>query len=167
MRFLSGLFINPWHRLPLTRAAHFHSKQRSIMNTKKFFLAFLVAGVAMNVVDGLLYGVILRNMFTSIPIMRQDAPTAWFIALDFVSVLVLLSAYIKVKGSFAPGVGGAALFGCYAGVLVSFPMLFSMKLVIKDFPYYLAWFWTIAGIVWYIIAGVLIGVIYKEKPGTA
>lgn len=133
------------------------------MNPKKFLLAFIIVGVVFNVLDGLIHGGILGSTYKELTFMRKDDPIVWYIVLDFVVALVLVWVYEKVKGSFARSMGGGALFGFYAGVLVTFPAMLGMKLMITDFPYYLSWVWVISGVVCYTIAGLIIGAIYKEK----
>ena len=137
------------------------------MNPKKFLLAFIIVGVVLNVFDGLVHGGLMMNTYKGLSFMRQDTPVIWYIALDFLMALVLVWFYEKVKGSFARSIGGGALFGFYAGVLISFPSMLGMKLMITGFPYYLAWVWIILAIIWDIIAGMIIGAIYKEKPAAA
>lgn len=133
------------------------------MNAKKFLLAFVVVGVVLNILDMLVQGMLLANMYASVAIFRKDTPIAWWFVLDFIYALVLVFVYEKVKGSFAQGVAGGALFGAYAGLLVNFPMMLAMRLFFVDFPYSLGWIWTVYGIIWYVIAGVIIGLIYKPK----
>lgn len=137
------------------------------MNIKKVSLAVLVIGIVMNVFDGFLHGYLLRGVYQSMTVMQQDAPVVWFVVLDFVFALVFVWVYEKVKGSFSSGLAGGALYGFYAGVLVSFPSQLAMKVMFQSIPYYLAWIWTISGIAWYVVAGLLVALIYRQKTTSA
>jgi uncharacterized membrane protein YeaQ/YmgE (transglycosylase-associated protein family) len=133
------------------------------MNVKKFLLAVLAVGIVMNVLDGVVHGALLKGWYDTLTFFKKDTSPAWFIIMDFINALVLVWVYEKVKTSFAQGPAGGALFGFYAGVLLNFPTVIGMFIMINGIPYGLAWLWTIMGIVWYTIAGVVIGLIYKPK----
>jgi len=71
--------------------------------------------------------------------------------------------YDKVAGSFSTGWKGGSMYGLYAGILVNFPTWIFLHLLLKDFSYKFAWFSTIYGIVWTVIAGAIVASIYEKK----
>ena len=133
------------------------------MKSGKFWIAVLVAGVVMNVLDYVLHGIILRDMYTSDPTtFRQMDNPMWFVIGDFVAVFVMAWFYDRVYGSFSGGVKGGMTYGIYFGIIVSFPAMIFTHLVFNGFTYSMAWVATIAGVVWGGIAGTVLGALYKK-----
>jgi hypothetical protein len=139
------------------------------MNYKKFLLAFLVAGVVMNILDFIMHGMILRSTYQANPTLFNQPGTfkGWFIFGDFVAMAVFVLVYNKVFDSFGGGVRGGLIYGLYAGVLMSFPGMIFLHLIFAGFPYSLSWIWTIYFIVAYAILGIVVGVLYKESKAAA
>ena len=69
---------------------------------------------------------------------------------DFVTVLVFVWVYDRVRWSRA-GVKGGASYALYAGILINFPTWIFAHLLFEGFPYSLAWTWTLVGIGWCVI----------------
>ena len=133
------------------------------MKSGKFWLAVLVGGVVLNVLDFVLHGMILHDYYGSMPdLFNPPGSPVLFILGDFVVALVYAWVYDRVYGSFGGGAKGGATYGLYAGIITSFPTWIFMHLIIKGFTYGLSWIWTINGIVWSIILGAVIGAIYKK-----
>ena len=139
------------------------------MKSSKFWIAVAAAGVAVNVFDGVLQGMILQNMYYSKhpDLFNMTANPAWYIFGDFVAVFVFAWVYDKVSSSFASGWMGGAMYGLYAGILVNFPGQIFLHLYIRGFSYRLAWFNTIYGIVWGILAGAIFAAVYKKGASTS
>lgn len=133
------------------------------MKNGKFWLAVLAAGVAVNIFDYLVHGVWLASTYKSLPdVFRHMSDPTWFIVGDFVAVLVFAWFYDKVYASFGGGVKGGAMYGLYAGILVSFPTWVFIHLIFEGMPYGLAWTMTFLGIAWGVIAGAVIGAMYRK-----
>ncbi|MGH7497144.1 MAG: hypothetical protein ACREOO_32740 [bacterium] len=134
------------------------------MNMKKYLTAALGVGVVLTAYDFVAHGQVLNSMYYSklTSLMRQDAPMHWFIIGDLVAGLVFVWVYDRVYGSFGGGPKAGAMFGLYAGILVTFPGLLFNHLVFANFPYGLAWAMVIVGIIGAIIAGAVAGALYKK-----
>lgn len=132
------------------------------MNSGKFWIAVLGAGVVANILDGTVMGGLLNNTLHSIESIRQDPDPTWFIIGDFVLVFVMMLFYDKVYGSFGGGPKGGATFGLYIGVILNFPMWIFIHLMFKGFPYSLAWILVAYGIIWGLVVGSVIGALYKK-----
>lgn len=133
------------------------------MKSSKFWIAVLVAGIVVNVYDFLVHGWMLSSTYKSMPdVFNQTDNPTWFVIGDFVAVIVFGWFYDKVYGSFGGGLKGGATYGLYAGVLVSFPTWIFNYLIFAGFPYGLAWEITIANIIWGVIAGMVLGAMYKK-----
>lgn len=131
------------------------------MNLKKLVTIGLVVGVVVNVLDFVIHGNLLASHYAQAP-FRQDVSPVWMIVGDFIAAFVFAWVYLKVAGSFAPGVPGGAAMGLYAGVLVNFPAAIFMHLMFQGVPYSLAWIWTGLGIAWYVVAGAIAGALNKK-----
>lgn len=133
------------------------------MKSGKFWLAVLVGGVVLNVLDFVLHGMILHSYYGGMPeLFNPPGNPVSFIIGDFVFALVFVWVYDRVYASFGGGPRGGATFGVYAGVITSFPTWFLMSFIIKGFTMDLAWIWTINGLVWSVILGAVIGSVYKK-----
>ncbi|MGA9407604.1 MAG: hypothetical protein WBW71_10770 [Bacteroidota bacterium] len=137
------------------------------MKNSKFWLAVGVAGVALNILDIILQGMVMQNLYYAkhADVFNQATNPVWFVVGDFLSIFILVWVYDKVAGSFSSGWKGGAMFGLYTGILINFPTWIFVHLwLLKGFSYHFAWFSTIYGIVWTVIAGALIAIIYKKAP---
>ena len=139
------------------------------MKSGKFWMAVVAAGVVANVVDFLLHGMVLQNMYYAkiTDLFIQGGSPAFFVVGDFVGMFVLAMVYDKVSGSFDKGWKGGALFGAYAGVLITFPGAIFYHLMFKGFPYALSWIWIVTGVIAYAINGAVLAAVYKKGEGTA
>jgi len=133
------------------------------LHLKKLVLAALAVGVAINLVDFFVHGMLFENVYYSqVPIFRRDSTIPFLVLGDFMKGLVFVWVYDRVRGSFAAGAAGGAAFGLYAGVLVQFPANIFLHLLVRDFPYGLTWAWTVYGVVLFVLVGAIAGAIYKR-----
>jgi hypothetical protein len=129
------------------------------MNLPRLLLVAAAVGLAINIYDFLLHGVLLQGPLYSglTDFMRPDVSPVLLVLTDFVAALVFVWFYDRVRTAFPPGPRGGAVFGLYAAVLVGFPTWISCCLLIGGFTYALAWTWTLAGLGWGLIAGSIAG----------
>jgi hypothetical protein len=132
------------------------------MNVKKLLLATVVVGVVMNIVDFVVQGQLLAGLYANLPLFQKEPKIHWLVVGDFVTALVFVWVYDKVRSSFGAGFGGGALYGLYAGILINFPTWIFAHLLFEGFPYSLSWTWTLVGVVWCVIAGAVAGAVYKK-----
>jgi len=135
------------------------------MKDSKFWMAVAAAGVVMNIIDFLIQGLVMVPAYYSkhADVFIQTGNPLWFVIGDFLTVFVLAWVYDKVAGSFSTGWKGGSMYGLYAGILVNFPTWIFLHLLLKGFSYKFAWFSTIYGIVWTVIAGAIVASIYEKK----
>jgi len=91
----------------------------SQINMRKVIIGGLVAGVVLNVVDTVLYGVVLKDdMAAAMTAMNRPAMTnaqiPWFVFLDFVAGVFLVWLYAAMRPRFGAGPGTAAKVGVAA-----------------------------------------------------
>jgi len=123
--------------------------------------AGVVAGVWLLVWDMFLSGPLLGSMLTAIPGLNPDPAVPWMIVGNLAGGLVLALLYGRVRGAFGTGAASGAQFGFFAGLLVNFPLWLQLSLYVS-WPYGTAWAFTIAGLVVYVIAGALVGLVYQR-----
>lgn len=135
------------------------------MKDSKFWMAVGAAGVVMNIIDFLFQGMVMVPAYYSkhTDIFLQTTDPLWFVIGDFLTVFVLAWVYARVAGSFSTSWKGGAVFGLYAGILTNFPTWIFLHLMLKGYSYKFAWFSTIYGIVWTVIAGAIVASIYEKK----
>lgn len=135
-------------------------------------MVLLVAGVAVGALylvwDMFLMEPLLGSMMTGIPGLVAEPPVLWMVVGELMAGLVLAAVYARVRSIFGTGFKGGAIYGTYAGVLVSFPMWLMMT-VFVGWPYATMWAFTVVGIVITAVAGGVIGQVYAmmEKPKAA
>src|SRR5260370_10454523 len=94
------------------------------INMQKVLIGGLIAGVVLNVIDSVLFGVLLKDQMaaamTSInrPAMT-NAQIPWFVFLDFVAGVFLVWLYAAIRPRFGAGPGTAAQAGVAAWFLGS------------------------------------------------
>ena len=133
------------------------------MNVK--FLASAVVLFVWGFVFDMLFGEIVYGSATAqIPGAVAEPPVMWLMIGSMVGILVWLWVYEKVKGSFAPGMAGGAMFGLYTGVLMNFPMWLFFSVYVA-WPYQVMWHMTLAGTALSVINGLLIGLVYEKVGG--
>ena len=139
------------------------------MKSGRFWLAVLVTGVVVTVLDFFVQGQLLTGAYYSkmADVMKQDTPVYWFILGDFIAVLVLAWVYHKTWSAFGPGAKGGAVAGFYLGILVCFPAFHFIFLSFKNYPYGLAWINTIYGVIWYVIAGAVLAALMQKRVNAA
>lgn len=133
------------------------------MHLRKLVLAALATGLAINLLDFFVHGLLFENMYYSqVPIFRRDNTVPFLVLADFMKALVFVWVYDRVRDSFAAGAAGGATYGLYAGILVQFPANIFLHLLIRDFPYALTWAWTLYGVALFVGAGAVAGAIYRR-----
>jgi len=139
------------------------------MKSSKFWIAVAVSGVVMNIIDYVIQAMVMTNLYYSKhpDVFLDTSNPAWFIVGDFVTVLVLAWVYNKVAASFSTGWKGGAMYGLYAGVLINFPTWIIVHLFMKGVSYKFAWFSTIYGIVWSVVAAAILAALFKKGEASA
>jgi len=86
------------------------------INMQKVIVGGLVAGVVLNVVDFLLFGVVLKaDMAAAMQALGKppiaDSVIPWFVFLDFVAGIFLVWLYAAIRPRFGPGPATAVKAG--------------------------------------------------------
>ena len=86
------------------------------INMRKVIIGGLVAGVLLNVVDMVLFGIVLKDqMAAAMAAVNRPAPSnaqiPWFVFLDFVCGIFLVWLYAAIRPRFGAGPGTAVKAG--------------------------------------------------------
>ena len=135
------------------------------MNMKRFALASLAAFVLVAVVDLVINGVLLTDLYKqTASVWRPDSEIQsnmwlmWLGTLIFAPVFVLI--YTKGYEANKPGLGQGVRYGLIVGVLLSAPQCLGWYAVLP-IPAVLAFWWFATGMVESVAAGAAAGLIYR------
>jgi len=141
------------------------------INMQKVVIGGLIAGVVLNVVDGLLFGAVLKTQMAAAmqalgkpPMTSAQMP--WFIFLDFVAGIGLVWLYAAMRPRYGAGPGTAVKAGVagwfFAGLL---PTLFMWPMHLM--PDNIAILTTVVALVEWPIACAVGAKFYLEGAGAA
>ena len=139
------------------------------INMQKVLIGGLIAGVVLNVVDSVLFGIVLKDQMaaamTSInrPAMT-NAQIPWFVFLDFVAGIFLVWLYAAIRPRYGAGPATAAKAGVAAwflGSLLVTLFMWPMHLM----PQNLTIITTIVTLVEWPLATVIGAKFYTEGAG--
>ena len=96
--------------------------------------------------------------------MTGEPSMMWQTVGNLFSAIVLVWFYDRVRGAFAGGLMGGAVYGFYAGVLINFPTWLYMT-VYAGWPYRPTWHATLVLICASVVSGALVGLAYEKVGG--
>jgi hypothetical protein len=138
------------------------------MKSSKFWIAVLVAGIIVNILDFVVQANLFESMFYSkmTDVMSMGGDVQWFIIGDFAAVFVFAVVFNRVGSMFGEGIKGGMICGLWLGVFATFPGYMFAHLIIKHYSFTLAWANIIYGIIWYIVAGAVVAALMKKNPAS-
>jgi hypothetical protein len=139
------------------------------INLQKVIIGGLIAGVVLNIVDGLLFGVLLQKQMAAAMASINRPPMTgaqmpWFVFLDFVAGIFLVWLYAAMRPRFGAGPATAAKTGVAAwflGILLVTLFMWPMHL----YPTNLTIMTTLVALVEWPIATVIGAKFYTEGAG--
>jgi hypothetical protein len=134
------------------------------MNWSKVLIGGVVAGVAVNVTEWVLHGMVMRSTYEKYSdVFRQDQANPLFFLLAAICVSFAAAIlFSKTRGCWSGGFKGGATFGGFLG-LFGFFTFFYNPLVFDGYPYYLAWCQGSITLIALVIAGGVLGLLIKEN----
>jgi hypothetical protein len=127
---------------------------------KKYLAAAVAVFVWFLIWDNVISSPLLGQTMSSIPGVKADISKLWETIGDLCSALVVCGVYGRVRSVFGEGMKEGAIYGVYAGVLLNFPTWLNMTNYF-GWPYGAAWTFTVALLVLYVVAGAIMGTVYK------
>lgn len=133
------------------------------MNWTRIALAGIAAGVVTNVCEFIVHGLLLSDTYARLPEVfdQTQATPLYFLVIAVGMALAMAVLYAKTRKCLPSGVKGGATLGFLVGLFVFFTDFYS-SLVIADFPYYLSWCWGTASILFAVVTGSVVALIYKD-----
>ena len=139
------------------------------INMQKVIVGGLIAGVVLNVIDTVLYGVVLKEqMATAMAALNKpamsNAQIPWFVFLDFVFGVFLVWLYAAMRPRFGAGPGTAVKAGIvawFAAGLLNTLFMWPSGIT----PHNLAIITTIATLIEAPLATVIGAKFYTEEAG--
>ena len=139
------------------------------INLKGVVVGGLLAGLVLNVVDYLLYGVILaEDLAASMQALGKTPPgssaIAWFVVIDFLYGIALVWGYAAMRPRFGAGAGTAAKVGLFVWVVAGlFRALGDSQMGIM--PTRLLVIGAVCALVLFPVAAIVGAWPYKEEAG--
>jgi hypothetical protein len=139
------------------------------IDMQKVIIGGLIAGVVLNVVDFVMFGVVLKDdMAAAMAALNKPAMTnaqiPWFVFLDFVAGVILVWLYAAIRPRFGAGPGTAVKAGIAGWVLGSLLVtLFMWPMALM--PHNLMIITTVVALVQWPLAVVVGARFYTEGAG--
>ncbi|HEY9166007.1 MAG TPA: hypothetical protein VIS48_07595 [Candidatus Kryptonia bacterium] len=134
---------------------------------KKVWLGALVVFIVLELLMILVDGVLLASTYQSVQgVWRPDMNSKIWIYHVINVFTAFFFTFIFSKGYEKKGVMEGVRYGFYIGVWMSVGMAYGTYAMVA-IPYSLALQWFIYGIIEYIIAGVALSYVFKEKSAQA
>jgi len=139
------------------------------INMMKVLVGGLIAGVVLNIIDGALFGYLLKDqMAAAMASLNRPAMTnaqiPWFVFLDFVAGVFLVWLYAAVRPRFGAGPATAAKAGLAGWFLAGLlPTLFMWPMQLM--PQNLTIITLVVGLIEWPVATVIGAKFYTEGAG--
>jgi ABC-type multidrug transport system permease subunit len=137
------------------------------MNWKRLLIAFLLVFVGYLATNILIHTVILGNTYLKPEVldsMRPEADMGKYFWVRIVTMLVFsfFFTYIFAKGYERKGLMEGVRYGLIITLFYFFVTCFD-QFVTYPIPYFVVWYWIIAGLVQSVLMGIIAALVYKPK----
>ncbi|OFX15144.1 MAG: hypothetical protein A2Z18_07275 [Armatimonadetes bacterium RBG_16_58_9] len=137
------------------------------MNAKRYVLASLAVFVVFEILDYVIHSVILMKTYEALAsVWRPDMMQKMWILYITVLVVSFLFVYIFSKGYEAKGIAEGVRYGLVIGLFMQVPAAFS-QYAVYPIPLTLAVEWFVAGMIEFIICGIVAAAIYRPAAARA
>ncbi len=134
------------------------------MNWTKIGIAGVAAGIVLTIVNYVAHAILLRETYTRYPVIAEPSPRLYFLLIAVLIGLTAAVLFAKTRACWAEGAAGGAAFGFLFGLGAFFASFYS-SLVIVGFPYFLDWCWGGTNLIGAVLAGLVLGALYKKDAG--
>lgn len=137
------------------------------MNVKRWLISSVAVFVVFSVVGYVVHGVLLDDIYQQTALVwrsKSDMQSMMWLMSIGTAIVALMFAFLYTKGyeRNKPGVWQGLRFGLYIWLLVSVGMAFGWYVVLP-IPAALSIYWVISGLIQSLLAGVVVGLVYKEQ----
>lgn len=136
------------------------------MNTQRWLVSSAAAFVVIFALEFVINGILLSDLYKqTASVWRPEAEIMrlmWLMWLSYaISALVLAFVYTKGYEAAKSGIGQGVRFGLYMGIFLAASISLGFYAVLP-IPGILAVYWFIGGVAEYVVAGAVVGAIYKH-----
>lgn len=134
------------------------------MNWNKVIIGGVVGGIALNLAEFVMHGIIMAGTYAKYPdVFTQEASSPfWFLLVSLCIALVAAILFAKTRACWAAGVKGGVTYGFLLGLFAYFSFFYD-PLVLEGFPYYLAWCQGAITLIALVILGAVLGLVIKKS----
>lgn len=134
------------------------------MNWSKALIAGVAGGIALNIVDFVMHGIIMTDVYSRYTdvFAQEQANPLFFLLVAVCLAIAAALLFSKTRACWAHGPKGGTIFGIFLGIFIFFPGFYN-PLVIGGFPYYLAWCWGGINFIGMVVLGTVLGLIIKRS----
>jgi len=129
---------------------------------KKMWLGFVLVFIVFEILDYLIYSVILGSAMAEVKVWRPDMERLRWVYPVITLVGSFFFSFIFSKGYEGKGIGEGIRYGTYIGIWMSIGMAYGTYAMI-DIPYKLTLQWFIIGVIEYIIGGIVLALVFRTK----
>jgi len=130
---------------------------------KKFWMAFIAVFITAEVLDFVLYSLVLGSAFSSLPVWRADMRSLQWIYVVITLVGSFFFTFIFSKGYEGKGIAEGIRYGLYIGIWLSIGMAYGTYAMV-NIPYGMTLEWFLLGVLTYIVMGIVASLVYGKKP---
>ena len=131
------------------------------MNCKRFVIASVVVFVAVQVMEFIVNGLIMKDQYESLKsLWRPDMASKMWLMYVVGVLVAFLFTYIFVKGREGKGIAEGIRYGIVIWLFVAIPMSLWFWAMFPV-PFKISLWWMVFSLIEYIIAGILVAAIYK------
>lgn len=130
---------------------------------RRFWIGFVAVFITLQVLDGIVNFFILDSMYRTIAhLMRPEGEMKLWILPVTGLFFSFLFTFIFSKGFEGKGLLEGTRYGLYIGLMVALPMAYGAY-AMMPIPYSLALQWFIYGTLEFMIAGIVLALIFRTK----
>jgi hypothetical protein len=130
---------------------------------KKIWLGFIAVFITLQILDGIVNLFILDAAYKSISfLLRPEGEMIYWIVPIVGLFFSFFFTFIYSRGYEGKGILEGARYGLYIGLMVALPMSYGAYAVMP-IPYSLALQWFVYGTIEYVIAGMVLAMVFRPK----
>ncbi len=134
------------------------------MNIKRYALTAIVLFVFTTAFDFLVHGILLQETYAATSALwRPESEMQSFMRLMFATQFVFAAVFVFIftRNYEGKGLGEGMRYGLYIGIL--FAVIEIQKFCYMPVPFSLPLSWALSVIVWAVLAGILLSLLYREE----
>jgi len=129
---------------------------------KKVWLGFIAVFITFEILELIVYGLLIGSAFNSLTVWRSDMSSKMWIIHLVMLIGSFFFAFIFSKGYENKGIMEGVRYGLYIGIWMSVGMAYGTYAMIA-IPYSLTLQWFLYGVIEYVIGGIVLALVFRPK----